>query len=195
MSSSRQKRAASHGELLAAVDDRTKRARTQPPAVHEAVSTPRPRLQYEDYSVGWICALPLEMAAAEATLDEFHETLPGKHGDSNAYTLGSIALHNIVMACLPKGGMGNNNSATAATHMLRSFPSIATKRLMVGIGGSAPDSTDIRLGDIIVGDQVVQHDFGKATPARFPAHCGAHKGPSSHADGCVQATCIACSKS
>lgn len=163
----RQKRTASHDEPSVAVDDRAKRVRTRAPADYEAISTPRPRLQYEDYSVGWICALPLEMAAAEAMLDEFHETLPGKHGDSNAYTLGSIASHNIAMACLPKGGMGNNNSATAATHMLRTFPSIVTKRLMVGIGGGAPDSMDIRLGDVIVGDQVVQHDFGKATPADF----------------------------
>ena len=50
--------------------------------------------------------------------------------------------------------------------MLRSFPSI-TKRLMVGIGGGAPDVVDIRLGDIVVGEQVVQHDFGKTTPNGF----------------------------
>lgn len=133
----------------------------------KGVGEPQRRLRYEDYTVGWICALPLELAAAEAMLDEFHETLPGKDGDSNAYTLGSIASHNIVMACLPRGGMGNNNAATAAAHMGRTFPSIVTKKLMVGIGGGVPDLTDVRLGDVVVGDRVVQHDFGKAMPTEF----------------------------
>ena len=92
---SAQERAASYGEssAVAAAADRTKRLRlgTDTPAAHEATNDRRRRLRYGDYKVGWICALPLEMAAAEAMLDEFHELLPEKHGDSNAYTLGSIA--------------------------------------------------------------------------------------------------------
>ena len=28
---------------------------------------------YQDYTVGWICALPTEMAAARAMLDELHD--------------------------------------------------------------------------------------------------------------------------
>jgi hypothetical protein len=33
-------------------------------------------LQPEAYTVGWICALPVERAAAEAMLDEEHSPLP-----------------------------------------------------------------------------------------------------------------------
>ncbi|EAW10814.1 ankyrin repeat domain-containing protein [Aspergillus clavatus NRRL 1] len=37
--------------------------------------------QPELYTVAWICALPLEMAAAEAMLDEKHPELPTSPGD------------------------------------------------------------------------------------------------------------------
>lgn len=121
------------------------------------------RLHHEDYTVGWISALPIEMATAEAMLDEIHAPLPQIPGDVNAYTLGNIGPHNIVLACLPKGGYGTNNAATVATNMLRSFSSI-DKRLMVGIGGGAPGAVDVRLGDVVVSDQVIQYDLGKAMP-------------------------------
>ncbi|KAH8670660.1 hypothetical protein BGZ61DRAFT_483008 [Ilyonectria robusta] len=117
-------------------------------------------LSYGDYNVGWICALPIEMAAAKAMLNSIHGGLPGDSNDSNTYTLGSIGMHNIVIACLPSGHYGTNNAATVANNMRRSFPSIQI-RLMVGIGGGAPSKVDIRLGDVVVGDKVVQHDFGK----------------------------------
>jgi nucleoside phosphorylase len=95
------------------------------------------------------------MAVAEAMLDKFHETLARMHADdSNAYTLGSISPHNVIMACLPKGGIGNNNAAVVASHILASFPSLR-HRFMVSIGGGALGSVDMRLGDIIVGEQVV----------------------------------------
>jgi nucleoside phosphorylase/ankyrin repeat protein len=103
--------------------------------------------------------------------------VPEKDGDSNTYTLGSIASHNIVIACLPSGGIGNNNAATAAAHMSRTFPSIATKRLLVGIGGGIPDLTDVRLGDVVVGNKVVQHDLGKAMPTHF-CRTASHTKPS-----------------
>ncbi|KAH7014875.1 ankyrin repeat-containing domain protein [Ilyonectria destructans] len=117
-------------------------------------------LSHGDYNVGWICALPIEMAAAKAMLDNIHGSLPGDSNDSNTYTLGNIGMHNIVIACLPSGHYGTNNAATVANNMRRSFPSIQI-RLMVGIGGGAPGKVDIRLGDVVVGDKVVQHDFGK----------------------------------
>jgi nucleoside phosphorylase len=126
--------------------DRTKRPRDQSP---DEVS--RRQFRYEDYTVGWISALPLELAAAEGMLDEVHESLLGKGADSNAYMLGSIGQHNVVLACLPKDGIGANNAATVGAHMLGSFPSI-TWGLMVGVGGGAPGVVDVRLGDIVVGD-------------------------------------------
>src|SRR5436190_14940139 len=69
-------------------------------------------LSHEDYTVGWICALPTELTAAIAMLDQQHPPLSQNPQDNNIYTLGQIAEHNVVVACLPAGQMGNNNAAT-----------------------------------------------------------------------------------
>lgn len=120
-----------------------------------------PALQHDDYTIGWICALHIEMAAARAMLDCVHKALPMEANDSNAYVLGQIGPHNIVMACLPVGQYGTNSAANVASNMNRSFPSIRI-RLMVGIGGGVPSSNiDLRLGDVVVGCRVMQYDMGK----------------------------------
>ncbi|PKY01729.1 purine and uridine phosphorylase [Aspergillus campestris IBT 28561] len=122
------------------------------------------QLQCSDYTVGWICALPKEQTAATAMLDHIHPDLPKPPNDPNTYTLGSIGKHNIVVACLPKGRIGNNSAAISATQMIRTFLSIKVG-LMVGIGGGLPTKT--KLGDVVIGapvDQypgVVQWDLGK----------------------------------
>ncbi|PVH94805.1 purine and uridine phosphorylase [Periconia macrospinosa] len=118
------------------------------------------RLRREDYTVGWICALPVELAAAQEMLDEEHEDLE-RDDDKNLYSLGSAAGHNVVIACLPAGRIGNNPAATVATQMRTTFKGIQF-RLMVGIGAGVPSAeADIRLGD------AVQYDIGKATPSGF----------------------------
>ncbi|KAL6897615.1 nucleoside phosphorylase domain-containing protein [Trichoderma evansii] len=116
--------------------------------------------QPEDYTVSWICALHIEMAAARAMLDHIHNDLPAPPNDINTYTLGSIGSHNVVIACLPNGYYGTNNAATVASNIERSYPSIEI-HLMVGVGGGAPGRLDIRLGDIVVGSRVMQYDLGK----------------------------------
>ncbi|KAH7163709.1 Pfs, NACHT, and ankyrin domain protein [Fusarium sp. MPI-SDFR-AT-0072] len=115
---------------------------------------------HDQYTIAWICALHIEMAAAHAMLDEIHETLPTHADDSNAYILGNIKQHNVVVACLPEGRYGLNNAANVLTHLVRTFPSIRAG-LMVGIGGGVPSKADIRLGDIVVGTRVTQYDLGK----------------------------------
>ena len=108
-----------------------------------------------DYTVGWICALDIELAASQAMFDESHPYLPQAGGDSNTYTLGCIVRHNVVLACLPSGTTSTNPAATVATNMLRSFPKIRFS-LMVGVGGGAPGNPsddpyeDLRLGDVVV---------------------------------------------
>jgi nucleoside phosphorylase len=103
-------------------------------------------------------------------LDELHENLPNPAGGYNTYSLGSIGRHNVVIACLPKGQMGNNSAAAVATRIVNTFPSIRTG-LMVGIGGGIPPK--IRLGDVVVSTPsgqwpgVVQWDFGKAESEGF----------------------------
>ncbi|KAJ5335793.1 uncharacterized protein N7506_005729 [Penicillium brevicompactum] len=128
----------------------------------------RTTLSHDDYTVGWVCALPLEMAAAKLMLDAIHPSLPSPSNDQNNYILGNIGEHNIVLACLPGGAYGIVSAATVAMQLLSSFHSIRFG-LMVGIGGGVPSSSaDIRLGDIVVSQPadtsggVLQYDLGKA---------------------------------
>ncbi|KEY72974.1 hypothetical protein S7711_04648 [Stachybotrys chartarum IBT 7711] len=122
----------------------------------------------QDYTVGWISAIPTESVAARQFLDEQHASPDHvEPHDNNIYILGKIGRHNVVMATLPKGEYGTASAATVARDMLHSFPNIRIG-LMVGIGGGAPTADrDVRLGDIVVssryGDQggVFQYDFGK----------------------------------
>ncbi|KAF2997752.1 hypothetical protein E8E14_005558 [Neopestalotiopsis sp. 37M] len=101
-----------------------------------------------DYTVGWVCALPKEQMAATAMLDQRHPDLPKPPNDPNTYTLGSIGGHNIVIACLPKGKIGTISTASVVTNMIYTFPFIRFG-LMVGIGGGVPPY--VRLGDVVVG--------------------------------------------
>jgi nucleoside phosphorylase len=120
------------------------------------------------YTVGWICALPGEMAASEAILDEIHGGLQDPDPqDNNTYTLGQMQGHKIVIASLPAGNYGTNPAATVARDMLRTFKSIRIG-LLVGIGGGVPSKAhDIRLGDVVVSQPtaasggVIQFDRGK----------------------------------
>jgi nucleoside phosphorylase len=125
-------------------------------------------LTKDEYTVGWICALPLEMAAARCMLDEIHPNLQEQDSaDHNCYVLGRIQNHNIVVAILPAGIYGTTPAATVCKDMLRTFKSIRFG-LMVGIGGGVPSATnDIRLGDVVVSQPngtsggVIQYDRGK----------------------------------
>ena len=121
----------------------------------------RTRRTADDYTIGWVCALPIEMAAAKCMLQTVHDSLENSPGDSNTYSLGSLHGHNIVIACLPMAGYGTNNAAIVASNMRRTFPSIRMF-LLVGIGGGAPSNEhDVRLGDVVVSTAVIQYDMGK----------------------------------
>ncbi|KAL2848203.1 hypothetical protein BJX68DRAFT_255815 [Aspergillus pseudodeflectus] len=123
-------------------------------------------LSHDAYTIAWISALPLEMAAAKLMLDEIHGNLTQPSTDHNCYTLGSIHGHNIVIACLPSGVYGTISATTVLAQMLPTFGSIKFG-LMVGIGGGVPTKGDVRLGDVVVGipsgssGGVIQFDFGK----------------------------------
>lgn len=141
-----------------------------PPNIQPSISQQPCAKEYsvKDYSIGIICALSKEKAAAECFLDAEHPQPKAQpRGDNSAYTLGSIGQHNVVIASLPEGRYGTTNAAAVARDMIRTFPKIRFG-LMVGIGGGAPTAKhDIRLGDIVVavpdnaGNEVMQYDFGK----------------------------------
>ncbi|PTB44010.1 hypothetical protein M441DRAFT_132120 [Trichoderma asperellum CBS 433.97] len=122
----------------------------------------------KDYTVGWICAIRTEYVAARQFLDVEHTEPPiVSPNDNNAYTLGEIGGHNVVIAVLPDGEYGISSATSVAKDMIHSFCNIRVG-LMVGIGGGAPSKKhDIRLGDIVVSAPrngkggVFQYDFGK----------------------------------
>src|ERR1700727_1918001 len=135
-------------------------------------------LCHHDYTVAWVCAPPLEMAAAKSMLDDIHPNLPTSSNDQNTYVLGKIHAHNVVIACLPSGVYGTTSAATVANQMLCTFRSIRFG-LMVGIGGSVPTKkADIRLGDVVVSKPtedfggVVQYDFGRTVGQGVFEHTG-----------------------
>ncbi|KAL4911651.1 purine and uridine phosphorylase, partial [Aspergillus aurantiobrunneus] len=123
----------------------------------------------EEFQIGWICALPIEVAAAKEMLDENFGLLDEQDAtDPNTYTLGRIGKHYIVIACLPGGQYGACAATTVANNMIRSFSKSLRIGLMVGVGGGIPSADhDIRLGDIVIScpadtcGGVVQYDKGK----------------------------------
>ncbi|KAL2817926.1 ankyrin repeat-containing domain protein [Aspergillus cavernicola] len=128
-------------------------------------------MSHNEYTVGIICALPFEAAAAVTMLDEEYKTMPAHDlADHNTYRFGRLHQHKVVIASLPSGVYGTTSAATVAKDMLRTFQSLRVG-LMVGIGGAAPvpdsEEQDIRLGDVIISKPsgafggLVQFDYGK----------------------------------
>ncbi|KAF2400142.1 Pfs domain protein [Trichodelitschia bisporula] len=130
-----------------------------------------PKLQREDYTVGWVCALHIEFAAAQLLLDTEHAPFPqGPNEPTFPYKLGCIGSHNVVIACLPAGRPGTNSALSVALQMRSMFTSIQYG-LMVGIGGGVPKpKNNLRLGDVVFSQPdgahggVVQYEFGKDIP-------------------------------
>lgn len=121
---------------------------------------PTGALPNEQYTVGWICALPTELTAARLFLDELHaERLDeGAATADNTYVLGKIEEHNVVIVTLPYGVYGTSSAATVARDLLRTFENICIG-LMVGIGGGAPSPrNNVHLGDVVV--SVPQNESG-----------------------------------
>ncbi|KAL7952077.1 nucleoside phosphorylase domain-containing protein [Trichoderma barbatum] len=120
----------------------------------------------EKFQIGWICALPVEIAAAKEMLDENFGILDEQdRNDTNSYILGRIGKQYVVIAGL--GLYGTTSATVVVIHMMRTFQSLRIG-LMVGIGGGIPSFTrDVRLGDIVVSypegtcGGVIQYDLGK----------------------------------
>ncbi|KZL85289.1 TPR domain-containing protein [Colletotrichum incanum] len=86
------------------------------------------------YTVGWICALPTELAAARTFLDEQHPAPKAvQRNDCNTYTLGTMGKHNVVIAVMPKREYGIAAAAIVAKDLVHSFPNVRIG-LMVGVG-------------------------------------------------------------
>ena len=138
-------------------------------------------LAHNDYTVGWLCALSVELATARAMLDQEHPDLPSHNHDQNTYTLGSMGKHNVVLACLPMGVSGAVTMANAAHWMFSTFPSIKLC-LLVGTGQGIP--TKVKLGDVVVSvpcaqtPGVIKWDQGKAKDGVFERVGSLNKPPT-----------------
>lgn len=90
----------------------------------------------EDYVVGLVCRLSVEVAAAKSALDRVHDNLPTGHDSdgNNTYILGNLQGHNVVVAYPKVYGKSSLADVTAQLHA--SYPSVRFN-LMVGIEGGA----------------------------------------------------------
>ncbi|KAF3927955.1 hypothetical protein ABW20_dc0108790 [Dactylellina cionopaga] len=125
------------------------------------------RLDKAEYNVGWLCALPLELAAANLMIDEHHDAPWNLTDPQNHYIFGSIGRHNVVATVLPEGSYGTISASDVVKNFKYDFPDLQY-RFMVGIAGGAPtEENDIRLGDVVVSvpsgtsPGVIQWDFRK----------------------------------
>ncbi|KAK6518911.1 hypothetical protein TWF281_003601 [Arthrobotrys megalospora] len=126
-----------------------------------------PPVDQRDFEVAIICALPLEASVLSALFDKQYndKTYKKAPGDWNAYSLGAIGRHNVVLVHMPR--MGKVAAAAAATSLRASFQGIQLA-LVVGICGGVPlgnrSGNDILLGDVVISKGLVQYDFGRQFP-------------------------------
>lgn len=139
---------------------------SQLPVIEPARPTSR-----NDFEIAIICALTVEQDAVHALFDHYwDDNGPSydKHpGDPNAYSCGAIGRHNVVLVHMP--GIGKANAAAVAAHCRVSFPNLKLA-LIVGVCGALPSTNiaqEIILGDVIIGDGIVQYDFGRQYPDQF----------------------------
>lgn len=121
------------------------------------------------YTMGWICALAIELAAATMMLDEKHNPPRNLSKTVNHYscTWGKINDHNVVIISLPEGMYGKVAAASTANALRASLPHLRFG-LLVGIGAGIRAKRDILLGDVAVSKPdgansgVVQYDLVKS---------------------------------
>lgn len=108
--------------------------------------------------------MSIELVSVDAMLDQPQLDLPSINRGQNAYSLGSIGDHNVVITVVPD--IGSNHAAIVGTQMKNDFARLEFA-LLVGMGCSIPGGRDVRLNDVVVSkpklsfDGVIQYDMGK----------------------------------
>ncbi|KAL6821372.1 hypothetical protein V8C40DRAFT_250194 [Trichoderma camerunense] len=121
-----------------------------------------------EFKIAILCALPLEASALQGLFDAHWDA--EKYGkeqvDTNAYSLGVLGSHNVVLVHMPN--MGKVAAAVAAANLRTSFRGIQLA-LVVGICGGAPfgPSGKLFLGDVVISEGLVQYDLGRRLPNTF----------------------------
>ncbi|CAG8920101.1 unnamed protein product [Penicillium salamii] len=131
----------------------TDRSYDRVPAKRAMLSLRTTQISTHAYTIGIICALPIELKAVRMLFDESHKR-QAPPTDPNAYVFGCMSDNFVVATCLPNGEYGIGSATDVASNMKRTFLSLQFC-LLVGIGGGAPSATnDIRLGDVVVSKPV-----------------------------------------
>ncbi|KAJ6440010.1 alternative NADH-dehydrogenase [Purpureocillium lavendulum] len=132
-------------------------------AARTVPSPPARPTSRHSFEIAIVCALTLEADAVDALFDVHWDddgsTFDKPPGDPNAYSIGAIGRHNVVLAHMP--GMGKVNAAIVATNCRASFPNIRLA-IVVGICGIVPlgpHKEEIILGDVVISDGVVEYDL------------------------------------
>ncbi|KAJ5584296.1 uncharacterized protein N7459_004096 [Penicillium hispanicum] len=116
-------------------------------------------LSHSDFTIAWITTSRKDFTAAQQVLDDAsHDAeleLPKE--DLNTYFYGRVGTHNILVMCLERRPYGTISASKAADGMLSSFPLIRVV-LIVGTASGVPTLEDVRLGDVVIGEQVVEFD-------------------------------------
>ena len=120
------------------------------------------------FTIGWICPLPLEIEAARLVLDEEYPQEEVRY-QTTYYLGGRIGAHKVVISVQQRIGL--TNAAILTKKMRAGFPSIKYF-LLVGIAGGVPRYrpasavSEIVLGDVVVSSPqgnhggVLQYDKG-----------------------------------
>jgi nucleoside phosphorylase len=117
------------------------------------------------FYIAMICALAVEASAVAALLDGIwmkEGIIHGQNDESNTYTTGWMGRHNVVLVQM--SGPGKLAGAHTAGALLKSFPKVNLV-LVVGVCGGTPNhpetKEEIRLGDVIIGTEIVQYDYAR----------------------------------
>lgn len=121
---------------------------------------------HENYTVGWICTLPLEFEVSKGMFDYWYRQPFQNNHDSYenhcrvSYAYGRIGRHDVVMACLPSNENATVSVSDVLHDMRESFPFLRLF-LMVGIGGGFPcisEDIDVEGDPAINPGAVIQYD-------------------------------------
>ncbi|UKZ74528.1 hypothetical protein TrVFT333_002198 [Trichoderma virens FT-333] len=143
--------------------------RTMLPSLDLTMPPPTQDIRRDEYTVGWICALPVEFSAAVAMLDESHQCLEQDNNGGNEYAFGRIGQHNVVIATLP-GDLADPIAEKAVIRQMKSaFPALRLV-LQIGVGaGTSGAQANIQLGDVLASrsnksyNEALRYDNGKST--------------------------------
>ncbi|PTB65862.1 purine and uridine phosphorylase [Trichoderma citrinoviride] len=140
-----------------------------PPSAGSEADCRRPSHR-KDFQIAIICALSLEYDAATLLIDEFWDEDDKQYGrtsgDANTYRNGRIGMHNVVLMLLPN--MGKAAVAGSAASLRTSYSSLRVA-FLVGVCGGVPflGSQEALLGDVVIGESIIQYDFGRQYPGEF----------------------------